>query len=93
MKNIPSEIERLAGEAQHTVISSANKILIPARKTLLKRFPLTSVLLVVFGVTATTYGAELFFSRIPYVVEHPLHLFFAGLLSLLCIGKLYQKLG
>lgn len=92
MKNIPSELVNVAESVERTMLS-AEKTIVPIRKTFFKRFPFTSVLFLVFGVTATSYGAELFFESVPYFVDHPLHLFFGGLFVLMIMGKLHQKFG
>jgi hypothetical protein len=92
MKKIQSEIERAAEHVEETM-RSADKAIDPLRKTFFKRFPLISIIFLVFGVTATSYGAELFFGSIPYILEHPLQLFASGFVVLFIMGKLHQKFG
>ena len=75
------------------ILGSAEKLIVPVRKSLFKRFPISSVVIVMFGLTATSYGAERIFENIQVLNEHPLSLFVGGLLILMFMGKLYQRIG
>lgn len=75
------------------LLRNAEKLIVPVRKSLFKRFPIPSVIIVMFGLTATSYGAERIFQNIRILNEHPLYLFVGGLLVLMFMGKLYQRIG
>ena len=75
------------------ILGSSEKLIVPVRKSLFKRFPIPSVVIVMFGLTATSYGAERIFENIRVLNEHPLYLFVGGLLILMFMGKLYQRIG
>lgn len=92
MKNL-SELEAHIVRLERILESSTDSVIAPVRRSLFKRFPITAVLIVTFGVTATTYGAERLYQKTVFLNEHPLVLFVLGLVALMVTGKLYQKLG
>ncbi len=92
-KDTSTELGMLVKRMEDIVTSTTNGIVMPVRKNLLARFPIATVLIVTFGVTAVTYGAERLYQEIPVLNEHPMALFISGLIALMITGKLYQKLG
>ncbi len=62
-------------------------------KNLLVGFSIATMLIVTFGVTAVTYGTERLYQEIAVFNNHPIALFISGLIALMIMGKLYQKLG
>lgn len=92
-KDTSTELGMLVKRMEDIVTSTTNGIVVPVRKNLLARFPITTVLIVTFGVTAVTYGAERLYQEIEILNEHPLVLLISGLAALMITGKLYQKLG
>ena len=92
MKNVFSEIDTVARKVEGAVITT-EKIVVPVRNSLFKRFPILLTLLVTFGVVATFYGVEGIIDQIAWLRERPFLILLAGLGALLFTGKLYQKLG
>lgn len=88
-----NEFDAVTRRVEETLHATNARIVAPVRHTLVKRFPVTSVLLIAFGVSATATGAELLFVRVPLFREHPLVLLLLGLGVLVLMGKLHQKLG
>jgi hypothetical protein len=73
--------------------AESEKVIKPIQRTLFKRFPITAVLLVAFGVSATSTAGQLLFMKVGYFVEKPIVLLVIGLGTLILLGKLHQKLG
>jgi hypothetical protein len=65
----------------------------PMRRGLIKRFPITTALLVTLGITATILGLEQILDGIPYLHDRPWLLFIGGMTLLAVTGSLYKKLG
>lgn len=96
MEKAKQDIKRIVDTAETTVKNlerSADKVAAPVRSTLLNRFPVVAVLVIAFGITATTTAAELLYKKIDLFVNHPGVLLVLGLVALLIMGKLHQKLG
>lgn len=95
-----SVIKNSAAELFGTVDGTVEKIeervrtmVVPVRKTVFERFPVTFTLLVTFGLVATMRGLDLLLAKLWYLNEHPLVLTLVGLLILVTTGTLYKKLG
>lgn len=82
-------IERISKETGDNFERAAS----PFRKKVLKRFPTLFLLLVTFGVIATSLGIELLVIKHTNLNEHPLLLVILGLVTLVFTGTLYKKLG
>jgi hypothetical protein len=92
MKNVFGEITTVARSVEGAV-TSTEKIIVPVRDSLFKRFPMLLTILVTFGIVATFYGVEGIIDNITWLHDRPLLLFISGMCALLFTGKLYQKLG
>ena len=57
------------------------------------KYPLLFSLLVTFGAVAVIHGFEGIVDSMPFIGEHPIVLFIAGLILLLFTGRLYKSLG
>jgi hypothetical protein len=93
MKKVVSDIEAVAKTVEGTFVRTTSVVEQTVQKNLFKRFPITLVFAVSFGLVAVNYGAEQMFAQIPFFVAHPGILFMLGLFALMVTGKLYQKLG
>lgn len=76
-----------------TTLKTANKVIEPVRKSLLRRFPIVFTLLVAFGAAATFFGVERIFQTISFFNDHPWRSLLIGVVTLAVTGKLYAKLG
>lgn len=65
----------------------------PIRRNLLQRFPIISLLLATFGVTATMLGIERMLLQYEVLQEHPFIVLLLGIAALMLTGALYKKLG
>lgn len=86
------EINTVARKVEGAV-GATEKIVVPVRDSLFKRFPILLTLLVTFGVVATFYGVEGMINEVAWLRERPFLILLVGLAALLFTGKLYQKLG
>lgn len=96
MKKRKNEVEVVAETVERTVKTierETDRVVKPIQRTLFRRFPVTAVLLVAFGFSATTTAGQLLFMKVPYFLEHPFVLLCIGLGILITLGKLHQKLG
>lgn len=96
MRRRKNEVEVVAETVERTVKTierETDKVVKPLQRTLFKRFPVTAVLLVAFGFSATTTAGQLLFMKVPYFIENPFVLLCIGLGVLVLLGKLHQKLG
>lgn len=73
--------------------SEADQVISPVRQTILKRYPVVSVMLVTFGVGATFFGLERIITETAYLNDRPWLIFGLGIAILTLTGKLYKKLG
>jgi len=64
----------------------------PVRKNIFKRYPVAMVLVITYGITAVTSGAEFLYGQIPLFKNNPLILIVSGIVALIFTGKAYQKL-
>ena len=85
VKTVEKTVEQIEIESE--------KVIKPIQRTLFRRFPVTAVLLVAFGVSATSTAGQLLFTKVDYFVEKPFVLLLIGLATLIFLGKLHQKLG
>jgi hypothetical protein len=92
MKKVFSEIDTVTRKVEGAV-GATEKIVVPVRNTLFKRFPILLTLLVTFGIVATFYGVEGMIEQVPWLHDRPFLIFLSGISALLFTGKLYQKLG
>ena len=89
----------LGMDKQQTEIKDTEKeldaleILAKKRDTAFKRFPLVFTLLGTFCLTATLYGFQRLFDKIPLLANNPIVSLGVGVFILLCTGTLYKKLG
>lgn len=65
----------------------------PVRVSVLRRFPIIFLLLVAFGVAATTHGLDELIARSTYFSQHPAVVLCIGIGVLFFTGTLYKKLG
>lgn len=86
------EIDTVARKVEGAV-GATEKIVVPVRDSLFKRFPILLTLLVTFGVVATFYGVEGMINQVEWLRDRPFVILLSGLIALLFTGKLYQKLG
>jgi hypothetical protein len=70
-----------------------DKVVSPARKRVLQRFPSLFLLLITLGVTATILGLEQLILQVEYLRENPSLVLIIGLSLLIFTGTLYKKLG
>ncbi len=61
-------------------------------KNAFKKYPITFSLLVLFGVTSVMHGYDALIKEIPLFDQHPILLFFIGLVILILTGSLYKRL-
>ncbi len=92
-ENIQKELDEVTKTVETTISKTTDRIARPVQDTLFKRFPVAVTLVVVFGITAVTYGTELIFDKIPFLTNNPIILVLCGIFALSITGKLYQKLG
>lgn len=69
------------------------QVVSPIRKNIFKRFPIVSILMVTFGVTATVLGMERILLQYDLLQERPIIILAIGLGILTLAGALYKKLG
>ena len=96
MKKKQNELEKIVDTVEKTIETIENhseEVIRPVRETLFKRFPITFVLIVAFGVSAVITSSELLFMKIEFFVAHPSVLLLIGLTVLAATGKFRQKLG
>jgi hypothetical protein len=93
MNSKHSELEVVTKTVEKAIVTTADRVEKSVQKNLFKRFPITLVCAVTFGVVAVTYGAERMFAQVAFFEEYPSVLFLLGLIILMVTGKLYQKLG
>lgn len=95
-KNIISSVEKVVddvGNGVKTIERTVETATTPARKSLIKRFPILFTLLVTFGVATTFLGFERIVSSIAYIDQRPWLMLFVGVGVLVATGTLYKKLG
>lgn len=61
-------------------------------KSAVRRYPLTFMLLVLFGVVAVSEGAKGVLESLGIFAGHPVYLLLTGLVILIFTGNLYKKL-
>lgn len=61
-------------------------------KGVLRRYPLTFSLLILFGVVSVLHGFEAVIEMIPFLADRPIVVFFIGLIILVFTGSLYKKI-
>ena len=74
-----------------TLTESINKTMGARSRSVLRRYPLTFILLALFGVAAVSEGIKGILELIGFS-NHPVYLFITGLLILTVTGALYKKL-
>lgn len=79
-------------EALKRAGGEVDKVVLPVRETVLKRYPILFALVVTIGVAATILGLEQILLTIPLFIEHPWILFLLGVGILAITGTLYKKL-
>jgi hypothetical protein len=70
----------------------ANKIMNSKTRGVFNRYPLTFSFLVLFGVMSVLHGYDAVIFKIPFLNNHPVLVFFIGLLILILTGSLYKRL-
>lgn len=96
MNKKQNELEKIVDTVEKTIETIENRseeVIRPVRRTLFKRFPITFILIVAFGVSAIITASELLFMKIEFFVKNPVVLLFIGLTALAVTGKFRQKLG
>ena len=78
------KIERLMGDINNRM-SSKNQFIV-------KRYPLTFAILVLFGVVAVSEGIKGILDKVSFFENSPFHLLFIGLFLLVVLGSVYKKL-
>jgi hypothetical protein len=86
------EVFRLADEAAQGAVRQVDKIVVPARNTLLTRFPVLFSLLVTTGAAAIILGIEQLILKYNIFTNHPELIFISGVAILAFTGRLYKKL-
>lgn len=81
------EIEDVALKSE-TVLRAEVK---PFRKLLIKRFPVTFLLLVTLGFVSVSYGIEEILHRYHFFSEHPFAVLGFGLVLLIITGAAYKR--
>ena len=69
-----------------------NRIMAGSAKPVLRRYPLTFALLIVFGVVAVSEGTRGVLQSFGLFNNHPWYLLVTGLFILVVTGTLYKKL-
>ncbi|MCF7815824.1 MAG: hypothetical protein K9M10_03615 [Candidatus Pacebacteria bacterium] len=85
-------IGRVSKGVEDTV-DAMDQAIIPVRRSIFKRFPVTFTLLVTFGVSATFFGIERIIMDISWLNDRPVVILILGLMILILTGSLYKKLG
>jgi len=83
-----ARVEAVTSEAERTLSAYT----LPARRSILKRFPVIFALLVTTGASATLLGIERLITKIDFLNDSPFLLLLAGVTILAFTGKLYKKL-
>jgi len=73
-------------------VSSADSYIEPVRKSVLQRFPTLFLLLVTFGISATSFAFEKILSQYDILNRYPWLIFILGVGALALTGTLYKKL-
>jgi hypothetical protein len=102
-KNITQVTTEVSGVAEQTLDtlayvvksteSTIDQTVAPARKSILKRFPIIFLLAVTFGFTATVVGIEQILIQFEVLQKHPSLILCIGILILIMTGTAYKKLG
>jgi hypothetical protein len=61
-------------------------------KFVLRRYPLTFAIFILFGVVAVSEGVKGIIERVEFLNGHPWTMFLLGLIILLLVGSVYRKL-
>jgi len=91
--NSVTKIVDAAEDGVKTVEETVNNAAAPARRSLIKKFPILFTLLVTFGVSATFLGFEQIVLRTALFNNHPSLMLGLGVGILILTGTLYKKLG
>lgn len=102
MKKILKQIERVTKETSVQMLDKTdvvseqvnqqfNHYMTPVRQGILKRFPVSFSLLVVFGLVTTYYAFEKILSQYEFLNNHPWLILLLGLSVLAFTGRLYKK--
>jgi hypothetical protein len=81
------EIERLAVSAEDDLERSMS----PVRRSLMKRFPVSFLILVTLGFASVTFAVEEILHRHSLFTENPFLVLLVGLLILVITGTAYKK--
>jgi len=92
MKDIYTEVYSVTKKVEG-IVDSTGKAIAPVRQSLLKRFPVLTILLVTFGIAATFFGIERIIEDIMWLNERPFLIFAFGVGALILSGRLYKTLG
>jgi uncharacterized integral membrane protein len=74
------------------VSAGVDSALQPARKNIIKRFPILFALAVTLGVSSVYFGFERLLSEIAFLNDHPVVMIGIGLCILVVTGTVYKKL-
>jgi cytochrome c biogenesis factor len=75
-----------------SLAESTNASMSNRSRTVLRRYPLTFTLLVLFGATALHEGVKGIIESTHLFEGHPVYMFVIGLVILILTGALYKKL-
>jgi hypothetical protein len=88
-EKIISEVEVVTSKTTNAVDGYVK----PVRTTLMSRFPITFLLLVTFGVTATFLGLEQVILKYALLQDKPEVILLVGISILAFTGTIHKKLG
>lgn len=89
---IGGQVYEVARETVNRTESTINNYVVPARETILKRYPTLFTLAVTLGAISMFLGVEQMLLKFSFINEHPATLFWGGVLILAITGRLYKKL-
>ncbi len=74
------------------ITKKTNSYMGKATKNSFNKYPITFSMLVLFGIVSVMHGFESIIEIIPFLNQHPIYVFFIGIIILVLTGTLYKRL-